>query len=210
MVIEFFGASCTGKSTLIRDVAVRLGEVGIQVEVEDTEAGRKRRSDVLRGLVDPRWAWWFVANMRVVSRFNRRRLVRSVGAARRVRERPGVLLLDEGPLKWASTVLPGSRAISVVLKALPEPALAVHVVCDFDERLDRMRDTSRSHAKGMGDDALRERDRVKGLWNDRLIRTLAAPVLRADTTGGRRWSSEVCRKIVALRAEAGRSIIRSG
>src|SRR5690606_28443368 len=66
MVIEFFGPSCAGKTSLLNGVSRVLAREDIHFENHDAERGWKSnwdfRTDLCRGLTDPYLAWWCVLN----------------------------------------------------------------------------------------------------------------------------------------------------
>src|SRR5690606_32467207 len=141
-------------------LARRTPGAGADLWVRDARGPGSRwagRLHQLRGYSAPGFAAWCAVNPGRAASARGRKFALSLGLSRALHGRPGVHVLDEGPMKRAATLVRGSTAPSRLLAAIPQPGLAVLVTCDFDVRLARLRATGRDHARTLGDAELRAR-----------------------------------------------------
>ena len=198
LVVEVFGPSCAGKSTLIDGLARRMAADGADLLLHDANRPGSRRAGrlhQLRGYTAPGFAAWCAVNPGRAASARGRKFALSLGLSRALHGRPGVHVLDEGPMKRAATLVRGSTAPSRLLAAIPQPGLAVLVTCDFDVRLARLRATGRDHARTLGDAELRARDELRAEGDRWVAEQLGVQLLRLDTTDGQDWSGHVARAI---------------
>lgn len=194
MIIEVFGPSCAGKTSLIRGVAEIFRRYGIPVEEHDgvrcaAELECSCRPDMK--LRDPRLLAWSAANRARASSEGVRQFSRSLALAKSLKRPSVVSILDEGPLKWSSTAAQGSKFPAALAHSIPKPDLAVLLDCDFEVRLARLRATGRVHARSRKDDELRERDLAKSEWNMWISDLLGLNLVRVDTSSSGDWSGHV-------------------
>lgn len=206
MLVEVFGPSCAGKSTVIADLIDGLRADGIAAEDVDGERDGPRMlraRDVVRGLTAPEILVWCLLNPSRAWSDHGRIFLRGAGSSKRLRalsrstDTGKIIVVDEGPLKRLSTLAENSRGPALLLRGTPAPDVAVLVTCDFDERLRRLRATGRSAAKSMSDTELRARDLAKARWNDRIVDRLPVDVIRLDTSSGRGASVEAMQEVRA-------------
>lgn len=198
MLVEVFGPSCAGKTTLISGVQQTLVRDGIRAQVYHGEGRERfwiRSMDVARGIGHPRFMLWFVLNLPQTLTREVLKFMRAAGLARRLRMGDTITILDNGPLKRTSILAKGSRYPKLLIRGGPKPDLAVLVECDFDIRLGRIRATGRPWALGTTDQELRARDLVKTEVNSRIIRELEIEVLRFDTSLDEDFSDVVAERI---------------
>lgn len=217
MIVEFVGASGAGKSTLIRMSFEELARRGIDVHRWNLDGGRdivkSRRNFNINGVLE---ATTRLSSTRlclqqlrpppgVPLRSHWRQLRWMLGAARsirKLRQVPGVHLVDEGPRKLAGARAPRlGDGLDRLLAALPKVDLTVACVVDPDVAVERVR------ARGSGS-ATPDPDRVRrwavnhrdGL---RLLASRDDPVLVIDTSGGPNVrDDQVARIVGAIAGEA--------
>lgn len=199
MLVEVFGPSCAGKSTLITDIHRALEEDRFSVETHDgaepLPRGR-RLMDIARASAHPRLMLWCLLNGWRAFSHEGRIFLRSVGLSTRLRgAAPIIFVLDEGPLKRVSTLAEGSCWPGLLLKGAPKPDMGILVECGFDIRLGRLRETGRSAALTQSDDELRQRDLAKTRWNQRIVAESGVDIVRIDTTSGADFTNEVAMRI---------------
>lgn len=184
IIIEFAGPACAGKSTLIQRLHKDLGAEGFHVRSVDARSIFDR-SDLLRVLGDPRIALWCLLNLRKVARKRSSKLLLGgIGAIRRLRSEPGVLLLDEGPARmFQNVVLHSPRGARLIWAAAPRPDVMIILTCDPVVRLKRMRAADRPHIRHLTDAEVLARPRAE-LFARAFARAQGAPVIEIDTSGG--------------------------
>lgn len=191
MIVEFVGLSGVGKSTLLRDVEGRLQTAAVAVTAHDARsavshglvgASSQRRNLARGALRAPRVATLAARTLRDSRGFSLRRYLGSIGYVTTLRRSTGVHLIDEGPLKRLPTSEPFASWWPGLMAALPKADLIVHVVCDSDVRIERVRQLDRPHARGVSQQQLRD---VEAYSLKRLREAMAAqevPVLTVDPT----------------------------
>jgi thymidylate kinase len=198
VIIEVFGPSCAGKTSLIQGVAETLRRDGIAIEVYSGKAVRPIRNariGLIRRFSDLRLSIWSVVNPAVADSPSGRQFSQSLALSTRLRGSGVVQILDEGPLKWSSTVGQGSKFPNTLVSCIPRPDIAVLVDCDFDVRLARLRSAGRFHARARTEDELRARDHAKREWNEWLIDRLKLNVIRVDTSSSDDRSDHVAQTV---------------
>lgn len=209
MLVEFFGPSCAGKSTLISGVQHALEKDGIPVSLyhgEAKEGGWTRTIDMARGLTHARIMLWFVLNVPQILSVEGRQFLRASGLVKRLQVANSVVILDEGPLKRISILARrDTRYSRLLIRGAPKPDLAVLVECDFNIRLQRLRAVGREFSVGTTDQELRARDLMKTKWNSRIVAELDMEVIRLDTSCGEDYSPIVAERIRhrVVRSEGG-------
>lgn len=194
MIVEIFGPSCVGKTTLIENVSSELRGNGVAVTHHSGATDIRSNISVaalLRGLCSVRVVTWCLVNPRRAWSRTGRWFVHARGVRCRAGKGRGVAILDEGPLKVVARVAEDSRLPNLLVRSIPEPDLAVLVTCDFDVRLERMRSTGRAHAASQSDEFLAARDAAKAKWNQWACDTLQLDVVTLDTTAGEDWTSHL-------------------
>lgn len=188
VVVEVFGLSCAGKSTLIANLSLALRDRVPQVvlvDLESDDSTPRRLADIIGGFTNLRFLRWALVNPR---RSLTRRALGFARVSHRARKTrrvvlPGQLvILDEGPMKQFATLAEGSRRPELLQRSMIPPDVALHVECDFNTRLDRMRGSDRSHARGRSDDELRENHTFRSRWNRWLVGVVSSHTLVVDTS----------------------------
>jgi hypothetical protein len=200
VIIEVFGPSCAGKTSLIQGVVETLGRDGIPVEMYSGKAVQpiqNARADLIRRPSDLRFSIWCAANPAVADSPSGRQFSQSLVLSRRLKGLGVVQILDEGPLKWSSTIGQGSKFPNALASCIRRPAVAVLVDCDFDVRVARLRSTGRFHARGRTEVELKARDHAKREWNEWLVERLKLNVIRVDTSSGEDRSERVAQTVQA-------------
>lgn len=198
MIVEFFGPSCAGKTTLIADIMRRLARSGIASDLHNIESitsGISRKDDILWALRKPQLLLWRIANLRQARSRSGLRFITIIGVRERIQPSARIGIVDEGPLKRLAIQAEHSRGRKLLARAVPRPDLAVLVTCDFDKRLSRMRDAGRAHVRSVPIATLRERDRAKAQWNEWICDTLGLRILRIDTSDDQDHSETLASEI---------------
>lgn len=200
MIVEIFGPSCAGKTTLADRIAEYYGRHGMPAQRVHGRRGRRPRTlraDFLRGVAHPRMLLWLLADPRFAVTERGRLIVRATGLVRRLQDQPGVHLVDEGPLRIASAVDLGHPQL--LIKALHAPDAAVLVHCDPVVRLQRIRAEARRGAEQRSDAEIIDREERQVQACKMLAGALAAPVIEVDTTDGIDRADEVIAQLDRLR-----------
>lgn len=198
MIIEVFGPSCAGKTALIHGVTQILRCDGIPIEMfsgKIEQPIRDSRGDFLQHPRDLRLRIWFAANSAVADLPSGRQFNHSLELSKRLKDSGAVQILDEGPLKWSSTVGYNRKFPTLLASGIPRPDIAILVDCEFDVRLARLRNTGRFHARARTEDELKARDHAKREWNEWLVDRLKLNVVRVDTSSGVDRSESVAQAI---------------
>jgi hypothetical protein len=184
-VIEFAGAACTGKTTLMWQVQKRLSAEGTACTAVDARWFRKSRRAVLRALADPRIALWCLLNPTIALKERCvHQLLSGIGVVRRLRADGGVLLLDEGPVRtYQDVAVHNPRGARLIRAAAPQPDLMVIMTCDPLVRLKRVRAEDRPDARGRPDEAVLARQMDEGVARA-FARARGIRVIALDTTEG--------------------------
>lgn len=187
MIVEFFGPSCAGKTTLASRLATHYQEHGIEAARLHARRGRPAytlRAEFLRGLVHPKTAFWLIADPRTAATSQSRTLIRTAGFVHRTRSKQGLHLVDEGPLRIASALMQKSRRPDLLIGALPVPDAAVLVHCAPEVRLQRIHAVKRRGREARSDRTILEREERQVRDCLRLAAAIDVPVIEVDTTAG--------------------------
>lgn len=189
MIVEFVGLSAVGKSTLIRQVEERLRTSGVTVRSHDARspgAGARassRRTDLLRGAKRvPTVALIAVRTFRDRRGYSIRRYLRVVGYVSALNGSLSVHLVDEGPVKLLPTSPPFESWWPTLKASMPRPDLIVHVVCDTDVRLQRVRRLDRPHGRGVAESQLRQTEAYSLQRLHEAMNASGVPVLTVNPT----------------------------
>ncbi|QJW35977.1 hypothetical protein [Cellulosimicrobium protaetiae] len=187
-VVEIFGLSCAGKSTLVAGIVsalqVRADEFRL-VDIDPGDRSLDRARAVAAGYTNVDFLLWALVNPRVALSPRARAFAYVIAKARELHAHVGagqIVLLDEGPLKRYATLAEGSRRPDLLYRSMPSPDLAVNVVCSFPVRLDRMRSNGRPHARGRTDEELLANHVFRSRWNRRIAAARGPDGLVVDTT----------------------------
>jgi thymidylate kinase len=188
LIIEFAGASCTGKSTLIQGLQATLRAEGhAPLALKAANRGHHGlRSDYLRAAARPRIAAWCLRNPTLVARSSQaRQLLRAIGMVHRLRRTADLVLLDEGPVKLHQLfrTLRRARGKEWLIASMPKPDALVIVTCDPHVRLARLRQTERPHVNGLTDAEILARETGDALARN-FARLRGVPAIEIDTSDG--------------------------
>jgi thymidylate kinase len=182
VIIEFAGPSCSGKSTLTRRLADEMREHG--VDPKRIVAWTTNRRDRLGVVTNVNMLAWCLLNPHVVLRPEGRQLLGAVALTTRLRKQPGVVLLDEGPVKLHKRrAIRKTRADRLLWRALPAPDVLVIVTCDPAVRLERLRREGRTHALALSDEQVLT-DVTGDYFARRFARARKVPLVEVDTSSG--------------------------